>query len=473
MGRYDYDLIVIGGGAAGLVAAKLGRGFGKRVALVERNRLGGECTLYGCVPSKTLISAGRAASQIRNAGTHGLDIGSSLSINTGTVMSHVRSVVEAVYSGHTTETIEALGIDVLFGNAEFRDSHRIALSGGRTISAGKFIIATGSSATVPEISGIDSVPFFTNETIFGVDRLPASMIIIGGGPVGAEFSSAFHNLGVDIDLLHRHPRILNKEDAELVDVLSARMKAAGIRLHTGCIPLTARKEAGGVALDVNDGQKTETLRAESMLIAAGRRPNIGGLRLDHAGVDYTPGGIKTDHRLRTSAPNIYACGDVAGPYRFSHMAEYQALTAVRNAFLPFQKKADYAHAAWCTFTDPELARAGLTEEEARGRYGDKIRVYRHTYSGTDRGKTDSAEIGMSKFICHRGRLVGAHILGAHAGELIHEAQVAKSLGIPFSRLYEVIHIYPTFTDLVKHPAKLCYIDRLQDNPLLRLLKKFL
>lgn len=472
MGRFDYDLIVIGGGAAGLVSAKLARGLGKRVALVERGRLGGECTLYGCVPSKTLISAARTAALIRNAPKHGLDIEGSRGIKTDNVLTRVRSVVEEVYRGHTPETIERLGITLLFGEPAFKDNHHIQI-GDKTWSSKNFLIATGSSSSIPKIRGIDSAPFFTNETIFGIERLPSSMIIIGGGPVGSEIASAFNSLGVGIDLVHKHVRILNKEDPELVDILSSKMRDEGIRLRTSCKPVAITREGGGIALEMEDGTNSATLRAEAVLIAAGRRPNIEGLGLENAGVQYTPRGITTDLRLRTSAPNIYACGDVVGPYLFSHMAEYQATVAVRNAFLPFQKTADYENAAWCTFTDPELARAGLTEEEARDRYGERVRVYRQAYGGTDRGKTDAADVGMSKFICYRGRLVGAHILGAHAGELIHEAQIAKSLGIPFHRLYEVIHIYPTFTDVVKYPAKLCYIDRLKDNPFLKVLQKFL
>jgi pyruvate/2-oxoglutarate dehydrogenase complex dihydrolipoamide dehydrogenase (E3) component len=472
MGRFDYDLVVIGGGAAGLVSSKLARGFGKRVALVESHRLGGECTLYGCIPSKTLISAARAAGVIKDARKYGLRTGESQTVVTDNVMAHVRAVVDEVYRGHAPETIAELGIHEFFGEAVFRDSHHIAI-GDKLVSSDKFIIATGSSSSVPEIAGISAVPFLTNETLFSIDRLPASMIIIGGGPVGAELGSALNSLGVTIDLVHDRSRILDREDSEMVDILSSGMLDAGMRLHTGCTASAVRKDGAVISLDANTGGRLVTLSAEALLVAAGRRPNIGGLGLDHAGVKYTPEGIWTDGRLRTSAPNIYACGDVVGPYRFSHMAEYQALVAVRNAFLPFQKKADYEHVAWCTFTDPELARAGLTEEEARERYGDRIRVYRQAYRETDRGRTDSEDIGMSKFICHRGRLVGAHILGAHAGELIHEAQVVKSLGIPFHRLYEVIHVYPTFTDVVKHPAKLCYIDRLRDNIFLKILKRFL
>jgi pyruvate/2-oxoglutarate dehydrogenase complex dihydrolipoamide dehydrogenase (E3) component len=209
-----------------------------------------------------------------------------------------------------------------------------------------------------------------------------------------------------------------------------------------------------------------------VLIAVGRRPNVEGLNLERAGVAFTERGVQTDARLRTTAPNIYACGDVVGPYLFSHMAEYQALIAARNALLPFKKNVDYRHTVWCTFTDPELAHAGLTEQEAREIHGDGIGVYRHEYRNTDRGRTDVAEVGIAKFVCDsRGRLLGAHILGSRAADVIHEAQLVKSLGLPFSKIYSAIHIYPTFSDVIKHPAKLSYIDGLLRNPFLRILKK--
>src|SRR5512139_2214985 len=298
MGRFDYDLIVIGGGAAGLVSAKLARGLSKRVALVEMGRLGGECTLYGCVPSKTLISAARTAALIRNALKHGLDIEGPRGIKTDNVLTSVRSVVEEVYRGHTPETIERLGITLLFGEPAFKDNHHIQI-GDKTWSSKNFLIATGSSSSIPKIRGIDSAPSFTNETIFGIERLPSSMIIIGGGPVGCEIASAFNSLGVGIDLVHKHARILNKEDPELVDILSSKMREEGIRLRTSCKPVAITREGGGIALEMEDGTNSATLRAEAVLIAAGRRPNIEGLGLENAGVQYTPRGITTDLRLRT------------------------------------------------------------------------------------------------------------------------------------------------------------------------------
>ena len=474
MKKYDYDIIVIGGGAAGFVSSKLASGLGKKVAMIEKDKLGGECTLNGCIPSKALIKTSRIAHQIINAGRYGLAIHPPLDINTDHVMAHVRSAVQQVYDGHRPEAFQKLGIDVLFGAPTFIDNHQIQLNGKR-ISAKKFIISTGSSPHIPSIEGIDTIPFFTNQNIFNIERLPSSMIVLGGGPIGAELGSAFNLLGVDVSVVHKYDRILNKEDAELVNILSEKMKEEGLKLITGFRPLNVAVEDGRIAMSIqNSNNQVQKIKAVSLLIAVGRKANVEGLHLENAGIEYTLKGIKTTDTLRTTAPNIYACGDVAGPYRFSHMAEYQAKIATLNAIFPLKKRVDYKNAAWATFTNPEIAHAGLTEEEAGKIYGDRIRVYKHEYRHIDRGKTDVSETGLGKFICDpKGRLIGAHILGERAGEIIHEAQIAKSIGIPFYKLYSVIHIYPTFTDVVKHAAKLCYIERLQNNPFLKFLRKIL
>jgi pyruvate/2-oxoglutarate dehydrogenase complex dihydrolipoamide dehydrogenase (E3) component len=474
MGKYDYDIVVIGGGAGGFVSSKLAAGLGRKVAMIEKDRLGGECTNSGCVPSKALIRTSRMAREIRSAGRYGLEIRAGVELGTERVMAHVRSVVQKVYAGHGPEVFQRLGIAVLFGAPVFTDNHRIELN-GRSISAKKFVIATGSSPAIPSIEGIETIPYLTNQNIFALEKLPSSMIVLGAGPIGTELGSALNLLGVSVSIIHRHERILNKEDGELVDLLKGKMREEGVRLITGYSPVKGAMEKGMIVVTVENRQhQMQKIMGESLLVAAGRKANVEGLHLERAGVEYTLKGIKTTDTLQTTAPNIYACGDVAGPYRFSHMAEYQARIATLNALFPLKKRVDYQHAAWCTFTHPEIAHAGLTEEEARQEYGKGIKVYKYEYSQIDRGKTDVAETGMSKFICDpSGRLIGAHILGERAGDLIHEAQVAKSLGISFHRLYPVIHIYPTFTDMVKQPAKLCYLDRLQNNPILKVLRKFL
>lgn len=473
MPKYDYDLIVIGGGAAGFVSSKFANGIGKKVALIEKIKLGGDCTNHGCIPSKALIHASSIAYHATNFGKYGLNTSAPLNINNGNVMAHVRSVVQKVYTGHRPEMFQKLGIDVLFGRPQFIDNHSIDLN-GKTLSAKTFIIATGSSAFIPPIEGLTSVPYLTNETIFDLERLPKSMTVLGGGPIGIELAAALNRLGVEITVIEMNGHILVREDKELVQILTERLGEEGLRIMTKTRAIKFLRENEKIVLIVEDedNQRSE-IKADSLLVAIGRKANVGDLKLEKAGVEYTPKGIKTDNKLRTTAGNIYACGDVVGPYQFSHMAEYQAVIATRNALLPIKTKANYDNVAWCTFTDPELAHAGLTEQEAREKYGDNIKVYRHEYRNIDRGKTDVSEAGMSKFICDtRWRLVGAHILGNRAGDLIHEPQLVKSLGIPFYKLYSVIHIYPTFTDIIKHPSKLCYIDRLRNNIFLKVLKVF-
>jgi len=474
MKKFDYDLIVLGGGAAGFVSAKMAQGLGKKVALIEKNRLGGDCTWFGCIPSKTLIKVSTIAHQINNTGKFGLLQNTDISPDTDHVMEHVRSVVKRVYDGHTPETFTKIGIDIFFGEAQFIDNHRIAL-GDKILSAIKYMISTGSSPFIPDIQGLDAVPYHTNRTIFDIEKLPASMIVLGGGPIGTELAMAFHRLGVRVHILETADRILIREDRELADMLSLNIQGEGITLLTKIKPLRYFCKNGRIVLAYQDEKnRPGTIDADTVLIAIGRKPNVQGLNLEKAGVEYSAQGIKTNKRLQTTASNIYSCGDVVGPYRFSHMAEYQAVIATRNALFPFQKKVDYRHVAWCTFTDPELAHAGLTEQEAREKLGDRIRVYRHEYKNTDRGRTDGIETGISKFICDsRGTLIGAHILGKHAGDLIHEAQLTKSLGIPFYKIYSAVHIYPTLSDIVRQPAKLCYIDRLQSNIFLRILRNIM
>jgi len=385
------------------------------------------------------------------------------------VLDHVRSVVQKIYDGHPAGVFERLGIRVLFGDAQFRDSHTISIN-GEAISAASFILAMGSSAFVPPIEGLQTVPYLTNETIFDLPRLPSSMIVLGGGPIGTELTQALARLGVDVTIVEMADQILIREDHEVRDLLASRLASEGIKIRTRTKAVKLSPESGRTLLTVEDEHKgVETIAADAVLVAVGRKANVEGLDLHNAGVEYAPKGVKVDGMLRTTAPNIYAAGDVAGPYQFSHMAEYQARIAAQNALLPIRKRVNYEHYAWCMFTDPELAHAGLTEHEARELHGDRVRIYRWSFKDMDRGKTDGEEFGMSKLICDsKFRIIGAHILGARAGDVIHEAQVAKTLGIPLYKLDSVIHIYPTFTDAVKQPAKLARIDRLRENPVVKL-----
>jgi pyruvate/2-oxoglutarate dehydrogenase complex dihydrolipoamide dehydrogenase (E3) component len=472
MAKYDYDLIIIGGGAAGFVSAKVARGFGKTVAMIEKGKLGGECTNYGCIPSKSLIRAARAAHEMKNLDKLGLKLDTPLSFNTDRVMSYVRSIVEKVYNTHLPESFKPLGIAVHFGSPQFLDNHRIKI-GEKILSANKFIISTGSSPSIPPVDGINETPYLTNNTIFSIDKLPTSLIVMGGGPIGIELSSAFNRLNVEVTVVEMMDRVLPKEDKELSDMLAERLKSEGLKILTSTKVVKASKFNGKIRLSVEgkEGVKKE-IEADSILVATGRKPNTDGLALENAGVKYNNKGIEVNERLQTSADNIYACGDVVGHYQFSHIAEYHGVIACSNAFLPVKKRINYRDVIWCTFTDPELAHAGLTEDEARETHGDNIKVLRYDYSKFDRARTDMEEFGMSKIILDsRGRVLGAHILGTHASEIIHEVQLAKYFNIPFGKLWEAIHIYPSYSDVIRQPSKYYYAERLRNNPFIKLLKK--
>ena len=472
--KYDYDLIVIGGGSAGLVAAKLANGLGKKVALVEKRKLGGDCTWFGCVPSKTLLKSAYMAHQMTRLEEFGLKPDSAVELNSDNVMAHVRAVVQADAESHPPESFEAEGINILFGTLKFLDSHRIKLA-EREISSDKFVICTGSHPFVPPIEGIDQVPYLTNETIFDLVKLPKSMIILGGGPIGSEICCAMNRLGVKVTVVEKADHILSREEDELACRLMDMLKDEGVEFLTKRQATKLAKQDRQIVATVSDNHgKASRISAESVLIAVGRRPNLEGLELEKAGVDSEKRGIKVDRFLRTTAKNIYAAGDVVPPYLFTHIAEYEAVIATTNACLPIKRKTNYENVLWCTFTDPELAHAGLTEKQARQRYGDKARVYRWEHKDVDRAKTDLAQNGLSKFVCDKkGKLLGIHILGHGAAELMHEAQLAKSIGLSFSKIASVIHAYPSYSDAVRQPAKRCYIDNLQKNLLIRLSQKFL
>jgi pyruvate/2-oxoglutarate dehydrogenase complex dihydrolipoamide dehydrogenase (E3) component len=402
----------------------------------------------------------------------GLEPSAPIELDADRVMAHVRAVVQADADGHPPSVLEAEGINVLFGSPKFLDNHSIDL-GGKKISSKKFIICSGSHPFVPPINGLQDIPYLTNETIFDLEVLPKSMIVLGAGPIGIELSAALNRLGVKIMIIQRSAGILKKDDKELVDRLIETLKAEGLEILTGTQTMGLARQGDKIVADIEDEKGKRQIETESVLVSVGRRPNLDGLELEKAGVEFDSKGIKVNSHLKTSAKNIYACGDVVPPYLFTHIAEYEAIIATTNACfgLPI-KTANYDNVLWTTYTDPELAHAGLTEEQARERYGNGIRIYRWEHKDVDRAKTDLAQNGLSKFICdNKGKLLGIHILGHGAGELMHEAQLAKSLGLPFSKIASVIHAYPSYSDAVRQPAKRCYIDILQNNFFIKLIKK--
>jgi len=474
--NYDYDLIVIGGGAAGLVAATGGAALGAKTALIEKKELGGDCTWYGCIPSKSLLKSAQVFSLAKRFKEFGISAGAQNTYDPALVMFHVRDVIKKISAHHPAEVFEKKGIKVLFGTPKFINQNTIEFKGEK-ISAKRFIIASGSHPLVPPIDGLKDISYLTNENIFDLEVLPKSLAVLGGGPIGMELSLAFARLGVGVSIIEMFDRLMVREDKEIADVLVDEFKAEGIKIYTGKKAVRFLKDGGMVSITLEDKEKKQSVvKAEKVLVAVGRAANVQGLDLEKSGVKYSNKGVEVDATLRTSAKNIYACGDVAGPYQFSHMAEYQAVIAVGNALLPFKRKVDYSAVPWCTFTDPEVARVGLTEDEARAKYKD-IKVYRSPYSGNDRAVTDIEEKGLAKVIIDKkGYILGAHIAGANAGEIIHEYVLAKASKLKIGNLSSVIHIYPTLAQVVKRSADQYYIEMMNAAWLkgfFRLMLKFL
>lgn len=461
--KYDYDTAVIGAGPAGLVASKLATGLGKKTILIEKEHIGGDCTWYGCVPSKTLIRSARAAHETRNLEKYGItaDIGR---MDTSRVMDHVRQVVAADAASHTPDHIRAEGIDVIQGAAAFADGHTLLVNGG-TITAKKFILCTGTKARIPDIPGIEQTPYLTNRSLFELDNLPESLIVSGAGPIGMETAAALTRLGVRVTVLSRRDGILPKEDPETARVLQALLEEEGVHILTRSSIKRLSRENGTVTAAIDREGKEEHIRADALLIATGRKPVLEELNLENAGVSYDEKGVRVNRNLRTSASHIYAAGDIVPPYLFTHVAEYEAVIAATNACIGLPvRSADYRNVLWATYTDPELARSGLTEKEARELTGDRIRVYRWPFSDVDRAKTDRNTEGFSKIITDRkGKILGVHILGHCAAELMHEVQNARVSGKPFSHIAGMMHAYPSYSDAVRQPAKKCYIDLLNDR----------
>ncbi|MGC8907118.1 MAG: FAD-dependent oxidoreductase [Desulfomonilaceae bacterium] len=467
--KYDFDVTVIGAGIAGMVAAVTAKGLGQRVAVVEKRRVGGNCTNYTCIPSKALIRLGHVCKDISWLVDQGIVAKPLDAFDASQVMARIRSVVSAAYEKDRPETFEAIGIRVLNGDAAFMDRHHIKVN-GLTISSDKFIIAAGTRPLVPPIKGVEDVPYLTNETLYDLQELPKSLAILGGGVDGLEYASAFGRLGVETTVIELSDVILPMVDRELSLCLHRALVKDGITLKLGARAVEAAMHDGRLVLTYEDksGQRGE-VAVERLLVALGRKPDLAGLGLENAGVNVTPRGIVTNAALQTSAPHIYACGDVVGPDQLASMAEYQGIIAATNAALPIKQKVQYRNSVYVIFTIPPLAFLGLTEAQAHAKYGHKMKVYRFEYSNMRRALIDGENTGLGKFICDgRGRLVGAHILGEAAPEVIHEAQIIKAMGRPLRKIYGVTHAYPTYAQaLVGRASQLAFLDYMKDNPLVR------
>jgi pyruvate/2-oxoglutarate dehydrogenase complex dihydrolipoamide dehydrogenase (E3) component len=474
MRRHAFDVVTIGGGSAGLIAASFAAGLGARAALVEKAQLGGECLWTGCVPSKALLHAAAVANTIRHATESGIDAGPVAREQTHGSLRYVREARGKVKEASASDRmLRSLGVEIFYAAGRF-NSRREFQCGDDLLRARHFIIATGSRPRVPEILGLSETGYLTNTTIFDLPEPPDSMIVLGGGPIGVEMAQAFARLGSRVTLLQRGPRLLPRDDAELVEILERRLREEGVDVRLGTEVSRVDRAPEGARVSVRTGGRNGTVTASVLLVAAGRRPNIEGLGLEEAGVVTDQHGIRVDSRLRTSAPNIWACGDVVGWPQFSHAAEYAAKVAVQNVFFPVRARVHFDRVPWTTFTDPELAHLGLTEAEAREQ-GERIEVFRYPFSRDDRALVDGAPLGLVKLVARagRGRLLGAHILGPRAGELIQEPVVAIDRGLSVRHLANMIHVYPTLSMAVQRAAKAWWKARGQSRFARRILGAYL
>ena len=452
--RFDYNLIVIGAGSAGLVSAYIAAAVKARVALIERHRMGGDCLNTGCVPSKALLRSARLLADVRNAERYGI-AGATASVDFAKVMQRVHEVIARIEPHDSVDRYRGLGVEVIKGDARIVSPWQVEVDGQR-LSARSLIIASGAQARVPAIEGLDAVDFRTSDTLWEIRELPKNLVIVGGGPIGCELAQAFARLGSKVSLVQKDSRLLPREDADASKIIADRFAAEGIEVVSNCEAIRVEGDkAGGVLIGRRDGEEMR-FAFDRLLLALGRKPNVSGFGLEALGVEIEPRGtIRNDALLRTNFPNIFVAGDVAGPYQFTHVASQQAWYAAVNALLaPFWSfKVDYRVIPWATFTDPEVARVGLSETEARAQ-GIEVEVTRYNLDDLDRAITDAADHGYVKILTVPGkdRILGATIVGEHAGDLLAEFVLAMKHSIGLNKLLGTIHVYPTLGEATKMAA---------------------
>jgi pyruvate/2-oxoglutarate dehydrogenase complex dihydrolipoamide dehydrogenase (E3) component len=439
-----FDLVVIGAGAGGLTAARFAAQLGARVALVERDRIGGDCTWTGCVPSKSLIRVAKAAHEIRGAARFGLGAHDP-SVRMDEVRQYISAKVLQIYAPTSPDGLAREGIDVVLGPAQFVDPHTVR-AGDRVLRGRRFLINTGASPVIPSIPGLDGVAYYTYQRIFDNDRLPESLVVIGGGPLGLEIAQAYRRLGSQVTIIAR--RLLRRDDPEAAEAIHRVFEREGIRFVAA--RATAVRQDSSTLTVTADGHESS---GDCLLVAAGRAPNVRDLALERAGVAYSERGIAVDDRLRTNIRNIYAAGDVLGGEQFSHVAAWQAFEAARNALLPGSTSGRPNPIAWTTFTDPEVAQVGLTESAARDRLGDHVTIARWNLTRVDRAVCDDEADGFIKIVAtSRGVVVGATIVAARAGEMSGEMSIAIANRLKVGVIAMAIHAYPTYATAIQQMA---------------------
>lgn len=452
-----YNLVVIGGGTAGLVTAAGAAGLGAKVALIEKHLLGGDCLNYGCVPSKALIRAARAAADVRNAAGFGIEVPPGTSVNFPVVMERMRRLRSEISPHDSAARFRSLGVDVFLGEGRFTGPDTIAVGSGKGFSADrtlrfrKAVIATGARAATPSIPGLAEAGYLTNETVFSLTELPARLAVIGAGPIGCELSQTFARLGSEVFLVEGGHGLLPREDRDAAECVERSLKRDGIQVLAGRKIAGVEKLDGGKVVHLEHDGKPEGLTVDEILVGVGRAPNVEGLDLEAAGVEFDPrAGVHVNDRLRTSNPRIFAAGDICSRFKFTHAADAMARIVIRNALFLGQAKASALTIPWCTYTSPEIAHVGLYQQEAKDK-GIPVQTFVQKLRDVDRAILDGQDEGFVKILIRAGtdQILGATIVAEHAGEMISEITVAMAGRVGLGKLGNVIHPYPTQAEAIK------------------------
>lgn len=455
-----YNLVVIGGGPAGLVAASAAAGLGAKVALVERALMGGDCLNVGCVPSKALIAAGRAAAAVRDAHRFGVHVPAPAVVNFATVMERVRRTRADLSPHDSVARFTRLGVDVFLGAASFRDRTTIEVA-GEQLRFSKAVICTGARAAAPPLAGLKDVPFLTNETLFSLTALPGRLAVIGAGPIGAEMAQTFARLGSRVTLVTSSRGLLPAEDRDAAGIVRASLEQDGVRLMDGSHEVVLSRSQDGVRLCFDDPDRGYEVSADSLLIAAGRKPNVEGLGLENADIAYSPQGVQIDDRFRTTNPRVFAAGDVCSSHRFTHAADFMARAVVRNALFGGGTRHSSLIVPRATYTAPELAHVGHTIESARAA-DIPIDTYTQSLEAVDRAVLAAETGGFVRTHVRKGtdKLVGATIVAPDAGDLIGEFALAMTTRTGLGTLANAIHPYPTIGEAIRKTGDLYNRTRL-------------
>jgi pyruvate/2-oxoglutarate dehydrogenase complex dihydrolipoamide dehydrogenase (E3) component len=448
-----YNLVVIGAGTAGLVTAAGAAGLGAKVALVERDFMGGDCLNFGCVPSKALIRASRAAAEVRGAADYGVEAEGKPRVNFSAVMERMRRLRAEISRNDSVERFRSLGIDVFIGHGRFTGADSIEVE-SKTLRFRKAAITTGARAAALPIPGLAQTGYLTNETVFSLTELPRRLAVIGAGPLGCELAQAFRRFGSEVSLLEVGAQILPREDRDAAGRVEKSMRRCGVDLITGCTILDVEKRQAERLVRVKGGERESEIAADEILLAVGRMPAVEGLDLEAAGVEYGRNtGIKVNDRLQTSNPRIFAAGDVASAYKFTHMSDATARILIRNALFFGRRRASALTVPWCTYTDPEIAHVGLYEAQAKER-GIPVKTFVQELSDVDRAILDGETEGFVKVLVRAGsdRIVGATVVASHAGEFLSELTMAIVAGVGLGTIAEIIHPYPTQAEAIKKIA---------------------